>query len=398
MNLTICIISGPDEGRTIKLKPSEPHVLGRSVAEGDGGLNDKSTSKKHCKLLWDGQTLRVEDLGSRNGTIVGGRKIDAVNVNPGETFNIGGNEILVQRVKNEGARLSGRRGPYPELLHQRMGDFEVGEIIAVGTTGVVFKAKDVTRDRTVALKVLRPEMSQQEEDLKRFVRSVKTMMPVKHPNLIETYNAGKNGPYCWVSMEYFPGENLAKVIQRRGIAGKMEATYALRVAVQIARALQIANANNIVHRNLTPRHILADRNGEAFKLTDLFLAKAIEGTMAINVSGEDELVGELEYMSPEQTRGTTELDIRSDIYGLGATIYALMAGRAPFEGRTPWEIINKIRGEKPDPVWQGGLGDAEYFTDAVLKMLAKDPADRYETPKELLAALERAAKFTGVTI
>src|SRR5262249_3204907 len=148
------------------------------------------------------------------------------------------------------------------------------------------------------------------------------------------YGAGKSGGYCWVALEYIAGENLSQVIGRTGVAGMLDWKYSFRVALHIGRALDYAHGHKIIPRNRTPPNTLLQATDKVTRLGDLMLAKALEGTMVEQITRPGELVGDVAYMSPERTRGMTNVDGRSDLYGLGATLYALLTGRPPFEGAT----------------------------------------------------------------
>jgi serine/threonine protein kinase len=127
------------------------------------------------------------------------------------------------------------------------------------------------------------------------------------------------------------------------------------------------------------------------------LAKALEGTQARQVTSPGQLVGDVAYMSPERTRDQATVDHRSDIYGLGATVYALLAGRAPFKANSLAELIRKIRDELPTPPKKYQLSIPDLFQDIVLKMLAKDPDDRFQKPAEFLKELQAVAKYQGIS-
>jgi serine/threonine-protein kinase len=262
---------------------------------------------------------------------------------------------------------------------------------------VVFFAHDPQHgDRPVALKVLLPEFSKDEEEMQRFVRAMKTVLPLRHPNLIAVYGAGKSGPHCWVAMEYIAGETLTEVIQRIGVASMLDWKHTYRVAVEVGRALAYAHEQGVVHRNVTPQNILRQATDKACKLGDLMLVRALEGTLAKQqVTRPGELVGEVVYMSPERTRGLTDLDARSDLYGLGATLYALLTGRPPFEGKTLIEQITKIRLHEPVKPSKYQMSIPPLLETVVLKLLAKKPEDRYQSAAELLRELERVGKFAG---
>jgi serine/threonine-protein kinase len=197
-------------------------------------------------------------------------------------------------------------------------------------------------------------------------------------------------------MELVDGESLTQVIKRIGVAGMLDWKHAFRVATHVTRALQFAHEQHIIHRNVTPQNILVQASDKTTKLGDLMLAKALEGTMAQQVTRPGELVGAVEYMAPERTRGIQEIDGRADIYGLGATLYALLTGHPPFEGQTLVEKITRIRQSEPVKPSKYQIGINGFFEGAVLKMLAKRPEDRFETAGALLKELERIGKLAHV--
>jgi serine/threonine protein kinase len=249
----------------------------------------------------------------------------------------------------------------------------------------------------VALKVLLPELSKQPEAVQRFIRAMQTVLPLRHPHLVTVSGAGKTGPYCWVAMEYIAGENMAQVIARIGASGMLDWRFAFQVAVHVARALKFAHNNHIVHRNVTPTNILRDASAKIVKLGDLMLAKVVEAARAEQRTKPGELLGDVSYMSPERTRGTTDLDGRSDLYGLGATLYALLTGRPPFGGKTVVEKITRIRQTEPEKPTKFHTAIPPRFEAVVMKLLAKRPELRYQSADALLAELEQIGKLHGVT-
>lgn len=285
-----------------------------------------------------------------------------------------------------------------QLVGQSFLEYHLESILAKGSTGMVFKARDTHKDRIVAVKVLAPEFARTEEQRQRFLRAMETMLPVKHENIVELYRAGKKGLYCWAAMEYVDGESMTQVIQRFGAAGMLDWRESYRVAVHIGRALEAAEEHKIIHRNVTPPNILRRKRDKLTKLGDLVLAKALEGTLAWQITGPGQLIGDVAYMSPERTREGADLDCRSDIYGLGATCYALLTGRPPFEARSLPEMVKKIREEKPVPPTKYQLSIPGLFVDVVMQMLAKRPDERYPTPTALLQHLARVGKYENFQI
>ena len=146
---------------------------------------------------------------------------------------------------------------------------------------------------------------------------------------------------------------------------------------------------------MTPTNILREATTKVVKLGDLMLAKALEGPLARQITRPDELIGDVSYMSPERTRGTEELDIRSDLYGLGATVYALLTGRTPCGGTTLVEKVMRIRQTEPEKPTRFQMSIPGQFEGVVLKLLAKQPEKRYQTAAELIQDLQRVARFTG---
>jgi serine/threonine protein kinase len=284
------------------------------------------------------------------------------------------------------------------LVGKVLAHYQIDAVIAKGASGTVFKARDSRDGSTVALKVLRPESSHNEEEMQRFVRAMKTMLPVRHPNIVQILAAGKTGPWCWIAMEYVEGESLSKVIQRIGVAGMLDWKHAYRVAVHIARALEYAHGQSIIHRNVTPQNILIRASDKTAMLGDLMLAKALEGVMAQQVTRPGELVGDVAYMAPERTKGTGGVDGRSDLYGLGATVYAVLTGRPPFHAPSLPELILKIRTGEPEKPKKYQLSIPDLFQGSVLKLLAKRPEERFQTAAELIEDLKRVGRFAGISV
>jgi hypothetical protein len=409
MTLQLVIVAGPDKGRTFPLVPATPLLVGRSK-DTETRLTDPHVSRVHCQVEFDGGQAVVLDKGSAAGTFVNGKKITQQLLKPGDVIRVGETQLRLEGDKlAEASTLNQPLGPaaaeppaadrLTELVGKSLGRYDVGQIVAKGHAGIVFGARDTKEDRVVALKVLWPEFARNEDEMQRFIRAMKTMMPLRHPNLVTIFNAGKTGPYCWIAMEFVQGESLTEVIQRIGTANMLDWRHALRVAVHIGRALEFAHGQHIIHRDITPRNILIQGVDKLAKLGDVMLAKALEGTLAEQITRPGELVGDLRYMSPERTRGNPdEIDGRSDVWSLGATLYHMLAGRPPFEGDSLVETITKIRQAPPQPPTKYQLAIPALFEGAVLRMLVKRPEERYQTAGEMLKDLERVAKFQGMQL
>lgn len=404
----LIVIAGPDQGRVFPLQDGQTIIIGRGQNT-ETRLKDPAVSRTHCEVSGDNGKVLLKDAGSTAGTQVNGKKVSTIELKPGDVIAVGATQIRYQLEGSHEATTMVHAPPAPkaaaiggerleDLPGKTLSHYLVGAVLAKGRSGIIFKARDTKENRDVALKVLWPEFSKNEEEMQRFIRAMKTVLPLRHPNLVALYGAGRTGSQCWMAMELVEGESVTQVIQRIGIAGMLDWRNALRVAVHVGRALDYAQEHSIIHRNITPNNILIRSADKLTKLGDLMFAKAMEGTMAQQVTRPGELIGDIAYMSPERTRGATDVDGRSDIYSLGATTYALLTGRPPFEGASLPEIITKIRTAEPVKPKKYQLSIPDLFEGIVLQMLAKRPEDRFQSPADLVTQLERVAKFQAVTI
>ena len=408
MNRQLVVTGGPDQGKVFSITDGKTLVIGRGQAS-NSQLTDPHVSRVHCEAEVDGGTVLLIDCGSAGGTLVNSKPIERQELQPGDVIRIGQTQLSYQLegVQEQSTLVTPdlskpkpppKGKPLKELIGESFSHYRLDKVLAKGLTGLVFLGHDTKKERSVAVKVLGPEFSGDEENMQRFVRAMKTMLPVRHENIVSIYAAGKNGPFCWVAMEYVDGEHLAEVIHRIGAAGQLDWRNAFYVALHIARALDAAYEHKIIHRNITPRNILLRTEDKVAKLGDLMLAKALEGSLAKQITQPGQLVGEVAYMSPERTRSLSEVDGRSDIYGLGATVYALLTGRPPFEGDSLPEMINTIRNTAPVKPKEYQLSIPDLFQDVVLRMLEKRPDDRHQTPRELIKELVHIGRYQGIEV
>jgi serine/threonine protein kinase len=410
MSLQLQVIAGPDVGRVFTIQDSTDSLLGRG-ANCLYRLNDPRVSRSHAFIKLEGERATIEDNGGSGGVIVNGAPIKSHVLKLGDVIQIGDTQVRVQMgdfpLNVALAALAGSptmpnpTPPNPDELQSlsdtTLGHYEIGPVIGKGRIGMVFHATDTKDQRPVALKVLLREFSKNDEEMQRFIRGMKTTMPLKHPNLVSLYGAGKTNGYCWIAMEFIAGENYKQIIDRLGVAGTIDWKHAYRPAVHVARALAYAHGEGIIHRNLTPTNILRDVPHNVVKLGDLMLAKALEGTASEVITRPGELVGEVEYMSPERTRGTNEIDARSDLYGLGAFTYALLTGKPPCTGKTLVEKVTRIRQVDPEKPTKSQMSIPSAFEGVVMKLLAKDPKNRFQTAQEVVHELERVGRYNGVS-
>jgi len=398
MKLHFTIVAGPDQGQKFDIPAGQTIVFGRGD-NADIRVNDRAVSRTHFEASMETDGLLVADCGSRSGLFVDGSRVVSAKVAVGAMIQFGDTRMRVDVVGEPTILPTAQaieQKPLPQMIGERFGPYLLEEVVGKGASGVVFKAYDEENNRTAAVKVLSPTFTSTDEQKQRFVRAMKTMFPIRCERILRIYNAGKNGPYCWAAMEFIEGDNLADLIERIGIEGMLDWKKVWQVAVDIAYALNTAHENKIVHRNVTPKNIIRRDSDKACLLGDLMLAKALEGTLARDVTSPGQILGELNYLAPERTQGNSELDIRSDLYGLGATCYALLTGRPPVSGLSMVEIIKNVRDQKPEPPKKFQLSVNELFQDVIMTLIEKDPADRFQTPAKLISELMRIGKFNNL--
>jgi len=413
MSLQLIVIAGPDKDQVMHLHPGNGLMMGRS-ATAMYRLNDPRVSRNHAEVLLQGDQVTVLDNGGMGGVLVNGTPVKRQVLKLGDIVKIGDTQLRLQladlpldlavELANRSPKATATQPALPavdqlaDLAGKTLSHYEIGHVIGQGATSMVFFANDPKNDdRAVAFKVLLPEFSKNEEEMQRFIRAMKTMLPLRHPNLVTLFGAGKTGPYCWIAMEYVAGEVLTETIKRLGVAGMLDWRNAYRVALHISRALAYAHGEQIIHRGVSPQNILIQATDKTTKLSDLMLAKALEGTLAQQITRPGELVGDVTYMSPERTRGDLDaIDGRSDLYSLGATVYALLTGRPPFEGNNLIEKITKIRQVDPVKPTKYQLSIPHRFELLILSLLAKRPEDRPQTADKVVAELEMIGRMHGI--
>jgi Protein kinase domain/Inner membrane component of T3SS, cytoplasmic domain len=401
MHAYLRVVAGPDQGRVFNLIDGTTLSIGRGEKT-DTRLTDGAVGRLHCELRCQGGEFLLTDLESVSGTFIAGQKIEEHALKHGEELQVGSTrlKLYTSAVADTQNLMEAQKSAFHPAIRteegiltgQTISRFELGPVLARGSMGTVYKSRDTRAGKDVAVKVLYPEFTHDEASLKRFILVMKTVAGVHHDNLVTLCGAGKHGETCWFAMEYVDGESLNNVIERLGTRKMINWRYTLSMGTQIARALEALHEKHIVHRNVVPENILIRSKDKVPKLADLVLAKVVDGTEVRTAARPGELLGNVAYMAPERTRCDVEVDIRADIYSLGATVYTLLTGRPPFEGKTLSETVTKIRQDDPVPPkkYQDSIPDE--FQDVVEKMLAKRPEIRYQDPRQVTRALDRVAK------
>lgn len=275
----------------------------------------------------------------------------------------------------------------------RIGRYDVLAHIASGGMGTVYRAVDTTLNRNVALKVLSPDLAMKPHMLERFRREARSAAQLHHENIVAVFEFGEvNGTY-FLAMEYVTGIDLHEYIVSRP-KNQLDVDEARQILIQAARALDCAHRQGIVHRDIKPSNFLICGRGESFlvKLTDFGLARELNSD-DFRLTRDNTTLGTVDYISPEQAQDSGAADIRSDLYSLGCTCYHMLAGHAPFPtGSLPERIMAHFQKEPPD-LRHINPAVPDRLWEIVRKLLAKDPAARFQTPLELLRELESPDNF-----
>ncbi|MBO5959716.1 MAG: serine/threonine protein kinase [Lentisphaeria bacterium] len=275
----------------------------------------------------------------------------------------------------------------------RIGDYVIESQIGSGGMGMIYKAKQISMRRIVAIKVLRDNLTSNKKYLDRFFREVRLLASMEHPNMVRVYEGGNDRGNVWFSMEYVQGDDLNLYLMRRQF--RFSEYQARFIALHVASALVYAwNYQRIIHRDVKPANIMLTKTGE-IKLLDLGISKKLDDdSLSVgNTTADGLLVGSPTYMSPEQVSAGKNIDFRTDIYSLGVTLFHILAGKPPYDGTSVVDVITQhfsapipdIREIRPDV--------SRRVANIIKKMMAKQKEDRYASWEELIAALNKCEEM-----
>lgn len=267
------------------------------------------------------------------------------------------------------------------------GRYLLGEVIGKGGMAVVYKAYDFRTGRTVAVKVLRDQYSQDAEFVRRFQQEAEAASAITHENLIDIYDVGEQNGTRFIVMEYVDGMTLKSLIKEHGA---LDNYSAITIARQICTALQVAHDAHIIHRDIKPQNILLDRKGIAV-LADFGIAKTSD-TQTITGDGESGVLGSVHYFSPEQARGEGA-NACSDLYSLGVVLYEMVTAELPFQGDTAVAIALHHMNTEPTPPIERNPRVTPALNEIILKAIRKKPEDRYQSAREFYDDLSLALVY-----
>src|SRR4051794_27478659 len=280
-----------------------------------------------------------------------------------------------------------------EVLSDR---YELEELVGTGGMSSVFRAHDRLLDRKVALKILHEQYTQDDDYVERFRREARAVAALSHPNIVTVIDRGEHEGRQFIVFEYVAGENLKRLIERRGPA---PVTTALELGMQIARGLSFAHQQGLVHRDVKPQNVLLNGDGQA-KVTDFGIARSLDVQHGMTQTGT--VLGTSDYIAPEQAQGQ-RVDEHTDVYSLGVVLYELLTSEVPFPGENFVAVAMRHINEPPPPIRDKRPDVPPRVEAAIQRAMAKEPSDRFRTMADLCDELDacleelRSGRHTDVT-
>lgn len=276
-------------------------------------------------------------------------------------------------------------GSLPPGTPGTIGQYQILEMLGEGGMGCVYKAQHTLLDTIVALKVIKEELASHEDILTRFIQEAKLGLTLDHPHIIRIHDAGKSEGLFFITMEYFPGQDIPSRIKTKG---SVASPTVLKWAIHMADALSYAHKKGVIHRDVKPSNILVNALDEV-KLADFGLAKAWQKAGAHQLTASGQMLGTIQYISPEQLENSKNVDPKTDIFSLGASIYYALAGYPPFGQEPLGQVIQNILNNPPAPLKRQDV--PKPFLSVLLKAMAKKVADRYACMEDFKNDLEKIA-------
>ncbi|HBP20441.1 MAG TPA: hypothetical protein DEA08_21950 [Planctomycetes bacterium] len=427
----VVTLSGSVYGNFI-LEKGDSVTLGRSL-QTDLSVDDLRVSRRHCKIEHGRFGVVLVDLRSANGTFLNGQRINSCVLRPGDHIQVGSADLEVQvsysdddyldrvysctRCQREISLMTFAEGDVIQLdernfvcpqcrekeatpefslveldVIQRLADegFEVQEKLSISGVVPIYRARRVALDQVVAIKALPLSQVISQKKVSRFAQEAKVQARLRHRNIVTIYDVRQTRDLIYIVMELIEGETLLQTIDRSG--SRMAVKDALRIGYHVARALDHAAQRGIIHRDVKPSNVMVGRDGEG-KLIDFGLGKNLQ-EIGMGITADGETLGTLGYMAPEQLGRAKDADPRADVYGLGATLYHCLSGRAPFDARNAIALREQ---QAAGPALEHMSGVPLNLITLIAKMMAYEPAQRPASAAEVMRGIEdTVGEITGL--
>lgn len=374
MNLKLHLTLADTPTKIIDLTDATlPTVIGRDSEVSQVVIPDSQSSRAHCSLDIEDEKVMVEDMGSRNGTWLNGQPITRARAYHGDILKLGKTHITFEIGDNK---------PIDPLVGQRLGGFELQEVVGRGRYGTVFKGSQINLGRQVAVKVLAEEYRDDPEKVQSFLTEARRAGRLNHPHLVQVHDVCQVADNYLLIMELMKGST-ADILRDHG---PFDDERVLRVMQHIGRALAYAESQRLVHRDVKPDNILVNEEG-LYKLADLGIAAPIADN---GQATQERIFGSPHYVAPEQARGGS-IDGRADLYALGATAWHLLTGKTVFQGSNRQVVLAHINTE-PEDLDKLAPNANEDLIELIEDLLEKDPDERPKNAIEMVAKVDEILK------
>ena len=363
------VVTGPQKGQTFLLRPPGPFNLGRD-GKAEFSLFDRRASRSHFRIEFCDDGYWLSDLKSKAGTLVNDHRVDRALLAPGDRIQAGGTVLAFDF------------DPPPDAkVGRELGGYRILERVGRGGMGTVYRALQLSLERVVALKVLSEDLASDHEFSRLFIREARSAGELSHPHIVRVYDVNSLDGVLFYVMEFMAHGSVEDLLRSEG---PLSLKRALEIAIQAARGLEYAEHEGIVHRDIKPSNLMIHESG-VVKIGDLGIATRSRDRGG---SGRSRgISGSPHYMAPEQVLGR-DVDIRADIYALGASFFQALVGWPPFKGKTLKEILTSQIETPPPDIRTIRPNVPEPLAALLGRMLAKDPARRPTAAVELRKQLE----------
>ncbi len=430
MKITLKVVSGPHSGREFTFDQPDNFLIGRTPEAHLSLPGDRFFSRHHCLIEIVPPQCFLRDLGSTNGTFVNGKQVHSAYLRSGDQIQGGATVLLVESIANDNAANAGGRNSARtsevtvgclncgllskiEGTARTMGEgklsficeecrsklknapqpvpgYEMIRLLGQGGMGTVMLARELKSGNAVAIKTLLPETAVSEQSMRRFLREIRVVSSLTHPNIVRYIEHGTHGGVIYLVSEFIEGSDVSKLVKMRG--GRLNYREVGRITEQVLGALEYAHKKEFVHRDIKDQNILLEGNYPHVnaKLTDFGLAKSFRQTGLSGVTMAGDVAGTIAYMPPEQVRDFRNVLPTSDIYSMGMTAYSMLTGRHALNLSPRAGIAETVKAifERPTDSVRSHVTDVpEGFAGVIEKAMAKEPEKRWGSAAEMRAAI-----------
>jgi serine/threonine protein kinase len=399
MKITLAVTAGPHAGQSFAFEQHDTFLVGRGEDVHFRLPDDQTLSRKHFLLEVNPPLCRIEDLKSRSGTKVNGRRVETADLSDGDRIEAGGSSFHVQierqaeidpDVTRDPGTMAQPANQWPTLSQfPAVPGYTIRREVGRGGMGAVYEAQRTTDGATVALKTLTPAVAPTRLAIERFLREARILKELNHAHIVAFRDMGEVHRLLWFAMEYVPGQDAAVHVKAEGPLPTREVC---RLGLQLLDALTYAHAKKFVHRDIKPHNLLlarAESGSLSVKLSDFGLARTYQASQLSGLTVAGESGGTPLYMPPEQWVNFRDVKPPADQYSAAATLYFLMSGQPVYEpGGSAMEVMLRVMNDDPVPLRTRRPDVAEALAAVIHHALARKPEKRFADVQAFAKALK----------